>query len=127
MERHRACHSTRASTLQTEHVLHVVQTARTAGEPLRSAHCADGEVHPTSGAMRDLDPFTGAGEHHRVFTDDVTGANRLETDRLAIARPGDALSAVHRVLGEIAIERLRENLAHLECGARRRVDLAAVV
>ena len=62
-----------------------------------------------------------------MIADDVAGADAGETDHLARALAADAAPAVDAPLLEVAPERLRHHLAHLERRAGRRVGLVAVV
>src|SRR5690606_18925430 len=56
---------------QPEHVVHVVQPRRLAGEPSRRSQGASGKNAAIGGLVGYLDPFALTDEHHRVLADDV--------------------------------------------------------
>ena len=77
--------------------------------------------------MGDLDALADAGEHHRVIADDIAAAQRGEADRAGAALAGVPLACVDRDVVEPASLRRGDDLAHLERGARGRIDLVAVM
>jgi hypothetical protein len=77
--------------------------------------------------VRDLDALAGAGEQHRVVAHDVAPADGREADGRRVALAGDAFARVDRALLQVSAQRIGDHLAHLERGARGRIDLVAVV
>src|SRR5258706_525723 len=115
------------SSTQAEDVLHVVQAGRLAGEEARGAHGALRVSSAARGAVRDLDALAGAGEKDGVVADRIAAARDREADRPRLALAGHAVAREHRVLLERGAARACGDLAQLERGARRRVDLHLVV
>ena len=62
-----------------------------------------------------------------MVADDVAAPDGREADRLAVTLAGHALTAIDRTGVEIAAEGIGDNLTHPQRGARRRINLEAVV
>ena len=62
-----------------------------------------------------------------MVTDDVSGADRAEPNRVAIPSTGPTFSAIKRNLGKIPPQRLGHDLSQTERRARRCVDLVTVM
>src|ERR1035437_7563389 len=84
------------SLVQSEHVLHVVQTARLVGQEARRAQAAVCICDAAGGLVRDLDTFADSGKQHRMIADDIATANGGETDRRRIAFAGHAFARIDR-------------------------------
>lgn len=55
----------------TEHILHRIQTRRTALKPPRGRERASGEARAVVGTMTELDTLTGTGKQQGVIPNDV--------------------------------------------------------
>src|SRR4051812_18014448 len=117
----------RASLAQAEHVVHVVEPGRLAAQPFRGAQGAHGVGRAALRAHGDLDALAGAGEEHGVLADDVAAPDGMEADFLPGALAGLALAAMARDLRQLALQRLGNDFAKFQRGARGRIDLVAVV
>ena len=77
--------------------------------------------------MRDLDALADAREQHRMVADDIAAADGGKTDRRRIALARHAFAPVHGAVLQVAAERVGDDFAHRERGARRRIDLVTVM
>ena len=77
--------------------------------------------------MPELQPFAVAGEHDEVIARDRSSAQGREADRAFLARAGQPGAPVGAVVGERHAAACRRRLAEQQRGARRRVDLVAMV
>jgi len=75
----------------------------------------------------DFDALAGASKEYRVVAHNVATPDGGESNARWVALAGHALAGIDRAVVEITAQRLRDDLAHLERGARRGVDLVPVV
>src|SRR5512141_262678 len=91
---------------EPEHVGHVVEARRPAGDPLRGPHRAPRELLAGGGAVRELEPLALAAEVDRVLADDVAAPQRLHADLPGRALAEDAVAGVGERVLRLAPERL---------------------
>ena len=77
--------------------------------------------------MCNLHALAHADEHHRVIPNEIAAADSGEANGIVFAFAGNAFAAVEGALFEVAACRLRDDFAHAQRGARRRIDLQAVM
>lgn len=77
--------------------------------------------------MRQLDALHRAGEDHAVLAGDGAAAQRRKADVAALARAGHAVAAAIRMRGENDAAPFRRRFAEQQRGARRRIDLLAMM
>ena len=77
--------------------------------------------------MGDLQPLAFTRKNDGVVTDDVSGADRAEPNRVAIPSTGPTFAAIKRDFGEIPPQRLGHDLSQAERRTRRCVNLVAVM
>src|SRR5690606_19887455 len=87
---------------QPQYVAHVEQAAFARGEESACAQRAMRVGDAARRAMRDLDPFAGAGEQGGMVADDVAAAHRREPDGVRVAFAGEALASEDGDLLQVA-------------------------
>src|SRR5690554_2745756 len=120
-------HMASAAPSQAKHILHVIATALLPGHPARGAHRPLGKSHAARCLVGNLDALPFGGEHHRMLTDDIAGTQRGKTDLLVGARSTLANPLKYTMLLERTPQALGDDLAHLQCCTRGRIDLVAMV
>src|SRR5512146_438131 len=102
---------------EPEHVRHVVEPGRPAGDPPRGPQRAPRELLAGGGAVRELEPLALAAEVDGVLADDVAAAERLDADLPGRTLAQDAVARVGERVLRIAPERLGRDLAEPDGGA----------
>ncbi len=114
-------------SVQAQHVLHVEQAVGFGGEKAHGAQAALGVSGAAARLVGDFDALARAREQHGMVAHDVAAAHGGEADGGRVAFAGDAFAAIDGALLEVAPERTRDDLAHFQRGARRRVHLVAMM
>src|ERR1043166_9185628 len=83
-----------ARALEPQLVLHAVEAGLLALEPQRGTHRAGGIGLAAEGAMAELQPLAGGGEHDRVHADLLAAAQGGEADLTRRPRAGMAVAAL---------------------------------
>ena len=96
--------------LQSEDVLHVVDTGGTAGDPGGSAQGTVGEGVTVAGLVGEFDAFAIGGEDDGMVADDVSATDGMDADLGSSAFAGDALAAVAEGFSELDLADLAEDL-----------------
>src|SRR5262245_36432454 len=87
--------------LDSQHVVHRVQTRLGPGHEADGAERALGKGVATVGPVRQLQPLAERGEHHGVVAGDVAAAERVDPDLLRAALPHQPVPAVDAHLPEV--------------------------
>src|SRR5512139_388853 len=116
-----------SSSLQSEHVLHVVEPRLPAGDPESRPEGSAGKGVPARCLVGDLDALTKPSEEDCMLADNVPGTDCLYPDLPLVPLADEPLSRVNGHIVEVPPERIGDDLRHLEGRTARRIFLEPVV
>src|SRR5438067_1706766 len=106
-----------------QEILHAIQSHRLLRDPLGCPDSPTGEGIPILGAMHKFQAFAWPSKEHRMFTDDLTGTDHLDTDLGIRTRTNHPTSPIDCHVIQPFAPRLCRNSRQAQGCPARRIDL----